>query len=32
MIDIDNKLNGDIIPQLKEKIEQIEGIVTARII
>ncbi|MDQ0221183.1 3-phosphoglycerate dehydrogenase [Peribacillus cavernae] len=32
MIDIENKVNGDIIPDLKEKIKQIEGIVTARII
>lgn len=32
MIDIDNKINGDIIPGLEEKIMQIEGIVTARII
>ncbi len=32
MIDIDNKVNGDIIPGLEEKIKQIEGIVTARII
>ena len=32
MIDIDNKVNGDIIPSLQEKIDQIGGIVTARII
>ncbi|MCM2532265.1 phosphoglycerate dehydrogenase [Neobacillus pocheonensis] len=32
MIDIDNKVNGEIIPGLVEKINQIEGIVTARII
>lgn len=32
MIDIDNKVNGDIIPDLTEKINQIEGIVTTRII
>ncbi|MBT2736463.1 phosphoglycerate dehydrogenase [Bacillus sp. ISL-7] len=32
MIDIDNKVNGDIIPGLQEKIDQIGGIVTARII
>ena len=32
MIDIDNKVNGDIIPGLKEKINQIEGIITTRII
>jgi D-3-phosphoglycerate dehydrogenase len=32
MIDIDNKVNGDIIPGLQDKINQIEGIVTARIL
>ncbi|QCJ41096.1 3-phosphoglycerate dehydrogenase [Bacillus sp. S3] len=32
MIDIDDKINGDIIPGLVEKIRQIDGIVTARII
>jgi D-3-phosphoglycerate dehydrogenase len=32
MIDIDNKVNGDIIPGLVEKINQIEGLVSARII
>ena len=32
MIDIENEVNGDIIPGLVEKINQIEGIVTARII
>ena len=32
MIDIDNKVEGSIIPQLEEKIKQIEGIVTTRII
>ncbi|MFB5197576.1 3-phosphoglycerate dehydrogenase [Bacillus sp. AFS073361] len=32
MIDIDNKVNGDVIPGLLEKINQIEGIVTARVI
>ncbi|MGE8077497.1 phosphoglycerate dehydrogenase [Peribacillus loiseleuriae] len=32
MIDIDNKINGDIIPDLEEKIKQIEGIVTTRVI
>ena len=32
MIDIDNEVNGDIIPGLVEKISRIEGIVTARII
>ncbi|MFZ7944125.1 phosphoglycerate dehydrogenase [Neobacillus sp. 19] len=32
MIDIDDKINGDIIPGLVEKIGQIDGIVTARII
>ncbi|MGG3466055.1 phosphoglycerate dehydrogenase [Neobacillus pocheonensis] len=32
MIDIDSKVNGDVIPGLEEKIKQIEGIVTARMI
>ncbi|MED3561083.1 phosphoglycerate dehydrogenase [Bacillus xiapuensis] len=32
MIDIDNEVNGDILPGIEEKINQIEGIVTARII
>ncbi|MGP7817293.1 phosphoglycerate dehydrogenase [Niallia sp. 01092] len=32
MIDIENEVNGDIIPGLKEKIGQIEGIVTTRVI
>ena len=32
MIDIDNKVNGDIIPGLEAKINQIEGLITARII
>ena len=32
MIDIDNKVNGDIIPSLEAKINSIAGIVTARII
>lgn len=32
MIDIDNKVNGDIIPGLLEKINQIEGLVSTRII
>lgn len=32
MIDIDDKINGDVIPGLQEKINQITGIVTARII
>jgi D-3-phosphoglycerate dehydrogenase / 2-oxoglutarate reductase len=32
IIDIENKVNGDIIPGLEEKLKQIEGIVTARII
>lgn len=32
MIDIVDKVNGDTIPGLVEKINQIEGIVTARII
>lgn len=32
MIDIDNKINGETIPGLVEKIGQIEGIVTSRVI
>jgi len=32
MIDIDNKVNGDVIPGLLEKINQIAGIVTVRVI
>ncbi|HZH59559.1 MAG TPA: phosphoglycerate dehydrogenase [Metabacillus sp.] len=32
MIDIDNEVNGDIIPQLEEQITKIEGIVTTRLI
>jgi D-3-phosphoglycerate dehydrogenase / 2-oxoglutarate reductase len=32
MIDIDNKVNGDVIPGLIEKITQIDGIVTVRVI
>jgi D-3-phosphoglycerate dehydrogenase len=32
MIDIEDQVNGDIVPGLVEKINQIEGIVTARII
>lgn len=32
MIDIDNKVNGDIIPGLEEKIKQIEGIIVFRLI
>ncbi|MDQ6595298.1 3-phosphoglycerate dehydrogenase [Bacillus salipaludis] len=32
MIDIDNEVNSDILPAIEEKINQIEGIVTARII
>lgn len=32
MIDVDNNVASDIIPYLEEKIRQIEGIVTARII
>ncbi|MCQ6274833.1 phosphoglycerate dehydrogenase [Bacillus sp. V3B] len=32
MIDIENNVNDDIIPSLEEKIKQIEGIVTTRII
>ncbi|WP_318509033.1 phosphoglycerate dehydrogenase [Bacillus sp. T3] len=32
MIDIDEKVNGDVVPGLEEKINAIAGIVTARII
>ncbi|KKI90435.1 3-phosphoglycerate dehydrogenase [Bacillus sp. SA1-12] len=32
LIDIDNEVNGEIIPQLEEKIKLIQGIVTTRII
>jgi D-3-phosphoglycerate dehydrogenase len=32
LIDIDNEVNGDIVPGLAEKINQIEGIVNIRII
>jgi len=32
MIDIDNEVNGEVIPSLVEKIEQIAGIVSVRII
>ncbi|MDC3417610.1 phosphoglycerate dehydrogenase [Aquibacillus salsiterrae] len=32
MIDIENDVNGDIIPNLERKISQIEGVVTTRII
>ena len=32
MIDIDNTLNGDVIPGLEEKIGQVDGIVNVRII
>ena len=32
MIDIENKVNGEVIPGLVEKINQIEGIVTNRVI
>ncbi|MGX2959869.1 phosphoglycerate dehydrogenase [Peribacillus sp. JNUCC 23] len=32
MIDIDNKASGDVIPNLEEKIKQIDGIVTIRVI
>jgi len=32
MIDIDNKVNGDVIPGLEEKISAIDGIVTVRVI
>ncbi|MDQ0253080.1 D-3-phosphoglycerate dehydrogenase [Evansella vedderi] len=32
MIDIDNKINGDTIPGLLEKIKQIKGIISVRVI
>lgn len=32
MIDIDNEVTGDVIPNLEAKIKQIEGIVTTRVI
>jgi D-3-phosphoglycerate dehydrogenase / 2-oxoglutarate reductase len=32
MIDIENNINGDVIPSLEEKISQIEGIITFRVI
>lgn len=32
IIDIDNKVNGDVIPGLEEKVKQIPGMVTVRII
>lgn len=32
LIDIEDKVNGEVIPGLEEKINQIEGVVTARII
>ncbi|MGG1575592.1 phosphoglycerate dehydrogenase [Fictibacillus sp. NRS-1165] len=32
MIDIDNKVNGDVIPGLEDKIKQIDGIITTRVI
>ena len=32
MIDIDEQLNGDVIPDIKEKISLIDGIVTVRIL
>lgn len=32
MIDIDNKINGDLTPSIKENISKIEGIVSVRII
>lgn len=32
MIDIDNEVNGDIVPSLLEKIKQITGIISARVI
>jgi D-3-phosphoglycerate dehydrogenase / 2-oxoglutarate reductase len=32
MIDIDNEINGDIVPSLEKDIQQIEGTVTVRVI
>ncbi len=32
IIDIDEKVNGDVLPNLEEKINKIEGVVTVRII
>ncbi|MFC4024382.1 phosphoglycerate dehydrogenase [Oceanobacillus longus] len=32
MIDIDNEVNGDVIPGLEEEIKQIEGMITIRVI
>ncbi|WP_147532879.1 phosphoglycerate dehydrogenase [Bacillus marasmi] len=32
MIDIDEKINGDVVPALEQKISEIEGIVTIRVI
>lgn len=32
MIDIDNEVNGEVIPSLQEKVNQIPGIIAARII
>ena len=32
MIDIDNEINEDIVPSLEKNIQQIEGIVTVRVI
>ena len=32
MIDIDNEINGDIVPSLEENIQKIEGTVTVRVI
>ena len=32
MIDIDNQVSGDVIPNLEERIKQIDGIVTVRVI
>lgn len=32
IIDIDNKVNGDVIPSLEEKINNIKGMITVRII
>ncbi|MCQ6265977.1 phosphoglycerate dehydrogenase [Fictibacillus sp. WQ 8-8] len=32
MIDIDNKVNGEVIPGLEDKIKEIDGIITTRVI
>ena len=32
MIDIDEQLNGDVIPDIEEKINRIDGIVNVRIL